>query len=85
MSMFRYFFSLCNDLSEIKNMFCSVLGPVVQSMVSLTGSLRSQLVKYFTTLLLNTLKFFVEKMREAFALQKLLTFFQQKILANLRY
>ena len=32
-----------------------------------------------------TLKFFVEKMREAFALQKLLTFFQQKILAYLRY
>ena len=28
---------------------------------------------------------FVEKMREAFALQKLLTFFQQKILENLRY
>ena len=31
-------------------------------------------------LLSNTLKFFVEKMREAFALQKLITFFQQKIL-----
>ena len=60
-------------------------GPVVQSMVSLTSSLRGQLVKYFTTLLLNTLKFFVEKMREAFALQKLLTLFQQKILANSRY
>ena len=29
--------------------------------------------------------FFVEKMREAFALQKLLTFFQHKILANFRY
>ena len=29
--------------------------------------------------------FFVEKMREAFAVQKLLTFFQQKILAYLRY
>ena len=28
---------------------------------------------------------FVGKMREAFALQKLLTFFQQKILACLRY
>ena len=32
-----------------------------------------------------TLKFFVEKMREAFAMQKLHTFFQQKILAYLRY
>ena len=28
---------------------------------------------------------FVEKMREAFAMQKLYTFFQQKILAYLRY
>ena len=53
-------------------------GPVVQSIVSLTSSLRGQLVKCFTTLQPNTLKFFVEKMREAFALQKLLTFFQQK-------
>ena len=62
-----------------------VLGPVVQSMVSFTSSLRGQLVKCFTTLSPKTLKFFVEKMREAFALQKLLTFFQQKILAYLRY
>ena len=61
------------------------LGPVVQSIVSLTSSLRGQLVKCFTTLLPNTLIIFVEKMREAFALQKLLTFFQQKILAYLRY
>ena len=60
-------------------------GPVVQSIVSLTSSLRGQLVKCFTVLQPNTLKFFVEKMREAFALQKLLTFFQQKILAYLRY
>ena len=62
-----------------------VQGPVVQSMVSLTSSLRGQLVKCFMTLLPNTLKFFVAKMREAFALQKLLTFFQQKILVYLRY
>ena len=55
-----------------------LLGPVVQSIVSLTSSLRGQLIKCFTTLLPNTLIFFVEKMREAFALQKLLTFFQQK-------
>ena len=54
-------------------------------------ALRGQLVKCFTTLYPNTLKFFVEKVREAFALreafavQKLLTFFQQKILANLGY
>ena len=60
------------------------LGPVVQSIVSLTSLLRGQLVKCFTTLLPNILIFFVEKMREAFALQKLLTFFQQKIMAYLR-
>ena len=54
----------------------------VQSIVSLTSSLRGQLDKCFTTLQPNTLIFFVEKMREAFALQKLLTFFQHKILAK---
>ena len=61
------------------------LGPVVQSIVSLTSSLRGQLVKCFTTLQPKTLIFLVDKMREAFALQKLLTIFQQKILAYLRY
>ena len=54
------------------------LGPVVQSIVSLTSLLRGQLVKCFTTLLPNTMIFFVEKMKEAFALQKLLTFFSTK-------
>ena len=62
-----------------------VQGPVVQSMVSLTSSLRGQLVKCFTTLGPNTLNIFDEKMREAFALQKLLSMFQQKLLANFRY
>ena len=57
------------------------MGPVVQSIVSLTSSLRGQLVKCFTTLYPDTLKFFVEKMR----MQKLLTFFQQEILAYFRY
>ena len=60
-------------------------GPVVQSIVSLTSSLRGQLVKHLMTLLLNTLNFFVEKLREAFALQKLLTLFRQKTLASSRY
>ena len=41
------------------------MGPVVQSIVSLTNPLRGQLVKCFMTLLPNTLIFFVEKMREA--------------------
>ena len=60
-------------------------GPVVQSILSLTSLLRGQLIKCFTTLLPNTLIFFVEKIQEAFALQKFHTFFQQKILAYLRY
>ena len=61
-----------------------VRAPVVQSIVSLMNLLRGQFVKCFMTLLPNTLIFFVEKMREAFAVQKLLTFFQQKILTYLR-
>ena len=74
-----------NDICQLKFFQQKLQGPVVQSIVSLTSSLRDQLVKCFTTLSPNTLKFFVEKMREAFALQKLLTFFQQKILVYLRY
>ena len=54
-----------------------VLGPVVQSIVSLTSSLRGQLVRCFTTLLPNILIFFVDTMS--------LTFFHKKILANFRY
>ena len=38
------------------------LGPVVQSIVSLTTLLRRQLVKFVWTTLSNTLLFFVEKM-----------------------
>ena len=38
------------------------LGPVVQSIVSLTTSLRGHLVKYIPTTLSNTLLFFVGKM-----------------------
>ena len=59
------------------------LGPVVQSIVSLTSFLRGQLVKCFN----QKHKLFVEKIREAFALQlqKLLKFFRQKMLAYLRY
>ena len=62
-----------------------LLGPVVQSIVSLTSLLRGRLVKCFMTSYPNTLIFFVEKIREAFAMQKLLTFFQQKILAYFTY
>ena len=56
----------------------NILGPVVQSIVSPTTSLRHQLVKYMPTTLSNTLLFFVGKMLESFAVQ-ILTFFQQKI------
>ena len=40
-------------------------GPVVQSIVSLTSSLRGQLFKCFMTSSPNTLIFFIEKMRVA--------------------
>ena len=43
-------------------------GRVVQSIDTLTSSLRGQLVKGFTTSLLNRLIFFIEKMKEAFAM-----------------
>ena len=55
---------------------CINQGSVVQTIISLTTSLRGQLVKCLTTAIPNTLIFFVEKT---------FTFFQQKILAYLRY
>ena len=54
-------------------------GPVVQSIVSLTSSLRGQFVKCFTTSCPNTLIFFVEKMKEASYI------FSTKILAYFSY
>ena len=60
-----------------------LLDPVVQSVVSLTSSLRVILVAVLMDLICNILIFFAEKMWVAFALQKLLTFFQQKIAAYL--
>ena len=59
-------------------------GPVVQSIVSLTSSLRAISLTILSDSIYNCLKFFAEKMWVAFALQKLLTFFQQKISAYLR-
>ena len=59
------------------------LGPVVQSVVSLTSSLRLISLTVLADSIYNILIFFAEKMWVAFALQKLLTFFQQKILAYL--
>ena len=59
-------------------------GPVVQSIVSLTSSLRVISLTVLADSIHNILIFFGEKMWVAFALQKLLTFFQQKISAYLR-
>ena len=46
---------LANILSSVNQ------GPVAQSIVSLTTSLRGRLVEYIPTTLLNTLLFFVGK------------------------
>ena len=59
-------------------------GPVVQSVISLTSSLRVISLTVLADSIHNILIFFAEKMWVAFALQKLLTFFQQKISAYLR-
>ena len=53
-------------------------GPVVQSMVSLTSSLRIISLTVLADSLYNNLIFFAEKMWVAFAMQKLLTFFSKK-------
>ena len=60
-----------------------LLGPVVQSAVSLTSLLRVILLTVLADSIYSILIFFAEKMWVAFALQKLLTFFQQKISAYL--
>ena len=53
-------------------------GPVVQSVLSLTSSLRVISLTVLADSIYNILIFFAEKMWVAFALQKLLTFFRQK-------
>ena len=58
-------------------------GPIVQSVVSLTSSLRVISLTVLADSIRNILIFFAEKMWVAFALQKLLTFYQQKISAYL--
>ena len=59
-------------------------GPVLQSVISLTSSLRVISLTVLMDSIYNILIFFAENMWVAFALQKLLTFFQQKISAYLR-
>ena len=61
-----------------------VQGPVVQSIVSLTSSLRVISLTILVDSIHNIMILFAEKMLVAFALQKILTFFQQKISAYLR-
>ena len=71
------------DKEKNKKFHTFVLGPVVQSVVSLTNSLRVISLTILADSIHNILIFFAEKMWVAFALQKLLTFFQQKIWAYL--
>ena len=59
-------------------------GPVVQSVVSLTSWLRVISLTVLADSVYNIIIFFAEKMWVAFAMQKLLTFFQQKISAYTR-
>ena len=70
-------------LASLAQIF-TLQGTVVQSVVSLTSSLRVISLTVLADSLYNIPIFFAEKMWVAFALQKLLTFFQQKISAYLR-
>ena len=87
----KSFLSFClSDVLSLGHPFCYPvlaginLGPVVQSVVSLTSSLRVISLTVLADSIYIILIFFAEKMWVAFALQKLLTFFQQKISAYLR-
>ena len=91
---FFFFFFICHPGSQMSlrkgtSLHCGVArskhqGPVVQSVVSLTSSLRAISLTILEDSIYNFQNFFAEKMWVAFALQKLLTFFQQKISAYLR-
>ena len=61
------------NVMNIAGGFESCLGSVVQSIVSLTTSLRRKLVNYIPTILSNTLLFLLKNCENLF-----LTFFQQK-------
>ena len=73
------------NLSQISPItsFWAASGPSFQSVFSLTSSLRVISLTILADSIHNILIFFAEKMWVAFALQKLLTFFQQKISAYL--
>ena len=76
LGLFYYYVNIINVTNEP--------GPVVQSVVSLTSSLRVISFTVVADSIYNILIFFAKKMWVAFALQKLLTFFQQKLSAYLR-
>ena len=65
----------------VKNIY---QGPVAERVVSLMSSLRVIALTVLADSVYSILIFFAEKMWVAFAVQKLLTFFQQKISAYLR-
>ena len=73
--------TLTNDIVSLNNW---VQGPDVQSIVSLTTSLRVISLTVLADSIYHILIIFADKMWVAFAMQKLLTFFQQKISAYLR-
>ena len=92
--LIRLFFDVQADLSfhwahMLGGMFSHImshfLGPVVQSVVSLTSSLRVNLLTVLPDSIHYILIFFAEKMWVAFAVQKLPAFFQQKIFSIFEY
>ena len=83
LSIFSFVDDESIDFHQTWYAHCEDLGPVVQSIVSLTSSLRVISLTVLAVPIYNILKCFAGKMCVAFALQKLLTFFQQKISAYL--
>ena len=64
---------------SLRNYYSNILGPVVQSIVSLTSSLRGQLVKCFWTLLPNILKFLLKKCEKLLHCKSFSHFFNKNI------
>ena len=81
------FFSIASSFTYIHFTFLGIieriLGPVVQSVVSLTSSLRVISLTVLADSIYNILIFFAEKMWVA--LQKLLTLFQQMKISIFAY
>ena len=79
----RYSPTATGMIKDQKNLLCSMWkwnrGPVVQSIVSLTKSLVNDSLSLLVCLKSSVLIFFAEKMWGTFALQKLPTFFWQKM------